>query len=79
MLTQLISVAGGISVVYSLTRAVAERSVGWGSVAVCLMLFVTIWSIGYHFARVLDRLDDIAVALGRDQYTIPSPHEGFGR
>jgi hypothetical protein len=77
MLTEILSTAGGIGVVYSLSKAVTERSVGWGSVAVCLMLFIAIWSIGYHLRRVLDRLDHIAAALGRDPYAVSSPDDGF--
>jgi hypothetical protein len=60
MSRELVSVAGLIGVVISLSKAVTERSVGWGSVAICLMIFLAAWSVGHQLTRAINRLDDIA-------------------
>jgi hypothetical protein len=50
-----------VAVAFSLLKAVNENSVGWGSVGVCLMIYVTAWGIGDQLTRALDRSPQNAV------------------
>lgn len=56
---QLIATAGVVAVLYLLNEAISKNSAGWGSAAICLMIYLAFWSLGDQVARALDRINDI--------------------
>ena len=54
-----------VGAVIALQRAVEQNSTGWGAVAICLVVFVMVGSVGEQLARVLDRLDEMTRAPGK--------------